>query len=223
MGQEGMSLLPCFISPISEVGMHRPGVPDSRNPSQFARKIVDSIDSISVFFGKSISILIIPMVYCLLHEVVGRYFFNAPTIWAGDLSVIMYGILFMIASPYCLKEGGHIRTDFLYNRWSDKTKGMVDFFIFLVIYLPVHLIFLKISWSFFYKSFQIGERIITSAWMPIIWPLKLALPLGVFLMVLQGVAELIKSYYAWKYGKFFWEHHTHAIDATEECQICVSK
>ncbi len=203
--------------------MHSHGIPDMNEPARSIKKIVDAIDSISVFFGKSISILIIPMVYCLLHEVVGRYFFNAPTIWAGDLTVIMYGILFMIASPYCLKEGGHIRTDFLYNRWTDKTKGMVDFFIFLVVYLPVHIIFLKISWESFYKSFQIGERIITSAWMPIIWPLKLALPVGIFLMVLQGFAELIKSYYAWKYGKFFWEHKTHGDDPIEECPLSISK
>lgn len=171
---------------------------------------------ISGFFGKAVSVLIIPMVYCLLHEVVGRYFFTAPTIWAGDLAVIMYGIMFMVASPYCLRDGAHIRTDFLYNRWSDRTKGLVDFLIYLIVFLPVHLVFLKIGWEYFHRSYQLGERIISSPWMPIIWPLKFAIPLGIFLMVLQGFAETIKSFYAWKYGTYFWDMHRHSTESAQE-------
>ena len=185
--------------------------------------VVDGIDAISGFFGKTVSILIIPMVYCLVHEVISRYFFYAPTIWAGDMAVIMYGILFMIASPYCLRDGVHIRTDFLYHRWSDRTKGAVDFFIYLLIYLPVHLVFLKMGWEFFYKSFQIGERIISSPWMPIIWPLKLAIPVGIFLMVLQGLAETIKSFYAWKYGKYFWSQNRHGEESSDGLDTCQAK
>lgn len=196
--------------------MHTEILPEDQGPAKGARQVVQIIDTISGFFGKAISILIIPMVYCLLHEVVGRYFFTAPTIWAGDLAVIMYGTLFMIASPYCLREGGHIRTDFLYNRWSERTKGFVDLIIYLFVFLPVHLVFLKVSWEFFYKSFQYNERIISSPWMPIIWPLKFAIPLGIFLMLLQGVAETIKSFYAWKYGKFFWETHAHGSQTVQE-------
>lgn len=190
--------------------VHTDILPDAKGgPAAPVRKIVDAIDKTSGFFGKTASILIIPMVYCLLHEVAGRYFFTAPTIWAGDLAVIMYGIMFMVASPYCLRDGVHIRTDFLYNRWTERTRGIVDFLIYLFAYLPVHIVFLKIGWEYFYRSYQMGERIVSSPWMPIIWPLKFAIPLGIFLMVLQGLAETIKSYYAWKYGKFFWDMHRH--------------
>ena len=195
----------------------------NQGPARSVHVFINTIDTISGFFGKAISFLIIPMVYCLVHEVVARYFFMAPTIWAGDLATIMYGMLFMIASAYCLREGGHIRTDFLYNRWSNRTKGMVDFFIYLVVFLPVHLVFLKMSWDFFLKSYQLGERIITSPWMPIIWPLKFAIPLGIFLITLQGIAETIKSFYAWRYGKFYWERHVHGAEGSQEdltsCQV----
>jgi TRAP-type mannitol/chloroaromatic compound transport system permease small subunit len=199
-----------------EVKVHLDSSPVVQGPANNIRKIVDTIDNISGFFGKAVSILLIPMVYCLLHEVVGRYFFTAPTIWAGDLAMIMYGMLFMIASPYCLREGGHIRTDFLYNRWSERTQGMVDLLIYLIVFLPVHLVFLKVSWDFFLKSYQLGERIISSPWMPIIWPLKFAIPLGIFLITLQGIAETIKSFYAWKYGKFFWARHAHGAEEIQE-------
>ena len=178
-------------------------------PAPWARSLVAALDKLSEFTGKASSYLVIPMMYVLVHEVIARYFFNAPTIWAGDLALILYGIYFMIASPYCLLAGKHIRTDFLYNRWSTKTKGAVDFFIYLLLYMPTHAIFLEIGWKYFYKSFQQNESIISSPWMPIIWPMKLAIPVSVALMLTQGLSEMIKSYYAWRSGEFYWEHPEH--------------
>jgi len=74
-------------------------------PSLLAQRLVTGFDSISSFFGKAVAILVLPMMYALVHEVISRYFFNAPTIWAGDVALILYGIFFMVASPYCLKPG----------------------------------------------------------------------------------------------------------------------
>jgi len=188
-------------------------------PPAFADKMVRSLDSISSFFGKGVAILVIPMMYALVHEVISRYFFNAPTIWAGDVALILFGIFFMIASPYCLKTGMHIRTDFLYSRWSVKAKGRIDFFTYILLYFPTHILFLRVGWKYFYKSFLQNEVIISSPWMPIIWPMKLAIPLGIFLMILQGISETIKSYYAWRHETFYWgngEHHT----ADEPAHAC---
>lgn len=175
-----------------------------QGPSPFARKTVAILDKISDFVGKFAAYLVIPMMYVLGHEVIARYYFNAPTIWAGDAALIMYGIYFMIGSPYCLKEGMHIRTDFLYHRWSTKTKGLVDLIIYVGLYIPTHVIFLEVGWKYFFKSFKQSEVIISSPWMPIIWPMKMAIPVGIFLMLLQGISEAIKSYYAWRSGEFFW-------------------
>jgi TRAP-type mannitol/chloroaromatic compound transport system permease small subunit len=189
-------------------------------PSAAARKTVDILDKISDLVGKSAAVLVLPMMYVLGHEVISRYYFNAPTIWAGDLALIMYGIYFMVGSPYCLKEGMHIRTDFLYHRWSNKTKGLVDMIIYALLYIPTHIVFLEIGWKYFYKSFRQGEVIISSPWMPIIWPMKLAIPVGIFLMILQGVSETIKSYHAFRYGEFFWAPSDHSKDAMPEtCEL----
>lgn len=175
-----------------------------RHPPETANKIVGWLDAVSVFFGKSTAILILPMMYALVHEVIARYFFDAPTIWAGDFSLILFGIFFMVASPYCLREGMHIRTDFLYSRWSVKARGRIDFFTYLFAYFPTHILFLQVGWKFFYKSFLQNETIISSPWMPIIWPMKFAIPLSIALMLLQGISETIKSYYAWRHGTFYW-------------------
>jgi len=188
-------------------------------PSPFIKKMVATLDSTSSFFGKAVAFLVIPMMYALVHEVIARYFFNAPTIWAGDVALILYGIMFMLASPYCLKTGMHIRTDFLYSRWSIKAKGRIDFFTYLFLYFPAHLLFLEIGWNFFYKSFQQNEVIISSPWMPIIWPLKMAIPLSLFLMLLQGVSEITKSFYAWRHGKEYWETGGHS-SSDEPANAC---
>ncbi len=178
-------------------------------PHPFAYKIVKNIEFISSFFGKTVAFLVIPMMYALVHEVVSRYFFNAPTIWAGDIALILFGIFFMVASPYCLKSGMHIRTDFLYSKWSTKSQGRIDFFTYIFLYFPCHIIFLQVGWNYFYKSFLQKETIISSPWMPIIWPMKLAIPLSILLMISQGISETIKSYYAWQHGKNYWEKENH--------------
>lgn len=181
-------------------------------PPATAAAIVRVLDSVSLVSGKLAAVLILPMMYVLVHEVLARYFFNAPTIWAGDMALILYGIYFMVASPFCLKEGMHIRTDFLYTHWSTKTQGFVDTVTYVLLYIPTHVIFLKIGWDYFYKSFHQNESIISSPWMPIIWPMKFAIPLSLFLMILQGISETIKSYYAWRHGKRYWETNTHDAD-----------
>ena len=173
-------------------------------PSLFVLKMVAAIDKTSSFLGKGVSLLILPMMFALVFEVVSRYCFDAPTIWAGDVALILYGIYFMMASPYCLKAGGHIRTDFLYSHWSIKRKGMIDTITYLFFYFPVHALFLEIACKYFYKSFLQGETMISSPWMPIVWPLKLAIPVSIFFMLLQGVSEITKSYYAWRHGTYYW-------------------
>ena len=192
-----------------------PGV----EPPPFADRMVKILDSISSFSGKAVAFLVLPMMYALVHEVVARYFFNAPTIWAGDVALILYGIFFMVASPYCLKTGMHIRTDFLYSRWSVKARGRIDFFTYLFLYFPTHFIFLQIGWKYFYKSFLQNEVIISSPWMPIIWPMKFAIPLSLFLMILQGISETTKSFYAWRHGVFYWDEGGHH-SADEPANAC---
>lgn len=172
-------------------------------PSDFSvglLNVVYFIDNISIWSGKAVAWMVLPMIASLVFEVICRYFFNAPTIWAGDLSTILYGAFFMLGSAYTLQCQQHIRTDFLYENWSTRTKGFVDTIIYIVCYFPGLGIFLWLSWTYALKSTQLQERIISSPWMPYIWPLKLCIPLSVALLLIQGVSELIKSIYAARTG-----------------------
>jgi TRAP-type mannitol/chloroaromatic compound transport system permease small subunit len=170
-------------------------------PSSGLLKFINVFDTISKISGKIVAVVILPMVASLVYEVIARYFFNAPTIWAGDLSTILYGAFFMLGSAYTLYRQQHIRTDFLYSNWSTRTKGIVDSVLYIFLYFPGLTIFMWISWEYAYKSTLLQEKIISSPWMPHIWPLKLCIPLSLALLLLQGVSELAKSLYAASTGE----------------------
>ncbi len=169
-------------------------------PSPSMLKTLRAIDSISIWFGRVAAVLIFPMIFSLVWEVTARYFFNAPTIWANDLSTILYGAMFMIGSAYALQRQQHIRTDWLYEKWSVRTRAMVDSTCYILLYFPGLTIFLWVGWKYALRSTTLQERIISSPWMPFIWPLKLCIPIATLLLLIQGVSELTKSLYALKTG-----------------------
>lgn len=161
-------------------------------------KAIRIIDGISILSGKAVGWMILPMVFSLVYEVFARYLFNAPTIWAGDVSQILYGMFFMLGSAYALQRQQHIRTDFIYGKWSVRTRGLVDAALYIVFYFPALVVFLWFGIEYAHRSILFNERIVTSAWMPIIWPLKLAIPVSTLLLLVQGVSELAKSLFAAK-------------------------
>ncbi|MFO1307182.1 MAG: TRAP transporter small permease subunit [Burkholderiales bacterium] len=159
-----------------------------------AARLADAVDALTRFFGKAIAWLILPMVLSLVWEVVARYFFDAPTIWAYDMTFMLYGTFFMVGSAWTLQRGGHIRTDVYYMKWSKRTQARVDLACYLVLFFPAMAVFGWLGWEYFWKSFQQNERIVTSPWLPIVWPFKFTMPLAAALLVLQGVAECIRCW-----------------------------
>ena len=86
-------------------------------------RAVGFFDAFSLWSGRIVGWLIIPMVLSLVWEVVARYWFNAPTVWAYDMTYMLYGTFFMLGWAYTLLRGGHIRTDSLYAKWTPQTAG----------------------------------------------------------------------------------------------------
>src|ERR671925_1620885 len=87
---------------------------------------VRAIDKFTDTTGVWLAWLNVPLVLAVTYEVVARYVFNAPTIWAFDVTYMLYSAIFMLGAAYALHKGAHIRTDFFYEKWTAKTKGMVD-------------------------------------------------------------------------------------------------
>jgi TRAP-type mannitol/chloroaromatic compound transport system permease small subunit len=169
-------------------------------PSPALIKIVRTVDKFTDTTGTWISWLAVPLVAAVSYEVIARYFFHAPTIWSFDVTYMLYGALFMLGAAYALHKGAHIRTDFFFERWSVRTKGMIDSIAYLVFFFPSLLVFLYISGAEGWYAFEIGETSEQTPWRPILWPFKMAVPLAVLLLLIQGVSETIKSVWAARTG-----------------------
>jgi len=170
-------------------------------PSGLARAVA-CFDQVSLWSGRIVAWLIIPMVMSLVWEVVARYVFNAPTVWAYDMTYMLYGALFMLGSAYTLLRGKHIRTDSFYGQWSARRQGLIDAACYLVLFFPPLIALLYVTWDYFWVSFLRGERVVSSPWMPVIYPLKFVMPVTCVLLLLQGTAEFLRSINAARTG--FW-------------------
>ena len=170
-------------------------------PSWMASTII-KIDKFSKKVGNIVCWILIPLIFAMTYEVLARKFFLAPTIWAYDISRFLYGALFMLGAGYALSRGVHIRADFLYRNFKTKTQGLIDFWLYLIFYFPGLIVFLYMTIGFVGESIQRGERGMDTTWMPYMWPIKTCLLIGIIFLLVQGISELLKSYWAAKKGEW---------------------
>lgn len=168
--------------------------------------IASRIDSFTNQIGKIVGWMLIPMILSLTYEVVARYAFGKPTIWAYDMTFMLYGSFFMLGASYTLQKKGHIRTDMFYDKWSPRKQAYVDLICYALFFYPFVLIFTLKGWEYFLKAFLENERFVSSPWMAITWPFKLVLPVTGFLLSLQGISEIIKCIIAIRTND--WPSHT---------------
>ena len=195
---------------IAERRAEQPGqTPEDMTPWQ--RPITAAIDVLNLWAGRIICLLMIPLILAIVYEVFSRNMFAiltqngmndvaiawgfGPTLWVYDVSRMLGGVLFMAAAGYALMRGVHIRADFLYRNWSPKTQATVDATLYLLFYIPAMLFFTWVSAEYFLKAFLGGERASDSTWAPLLWPARLAMPVGGFLLLLQGFPELFRAFH----------------------------
>ena len=170
-------------------------------PSWMANTII-KIDKFSKIVGSIVCWILVPLIFAMTYEVLARKLFLAPTIWAYDISRFLYGALFMLGAGYALSKGVHIRADFLYRNFKTKTQGKIDFWLYLLFYFPGLIVFLYMTTIFVQESIMRNERGMDTTWMPYMWPIKSCLWFGIIFLLVQGVSELFKSYYAMTKGRW---------------------
>ncbi|MCL4800530.1 MAG: TRAP transporter small permease subunit [Burkholderiales bacterium] len=169
-------------------------------PSPLLLRTIRIIDRFTDFTGTLVAWLAVPLVGAIAYEVLMRYAFNAPTTWAYDLTYMLYGTLFMLGAAYALHKGAHIRTDFFWEKFSPRTKGVIDTVAYVVFFFPGLVILLFISGGEALYSWRIDEVSDQTPWRPILWPFKAMVPLACLLLLIQGVSELLKSFYEARTG-----------------------
>jgi TRAP-type mannitol/chloroaromatic compound transport system permease small subunit len=177
-----------------------------RTPSRPYLAAIRAIDKFTEWTGYLYVLFIIPLIFANVVEVFARYVLGDPTIWALDVTTMSYAALFMLGSALALLKGAHVRTDMLWEAFSDRTKGMIDTLAFLLFFLPTMAVLFFISIDDFLYSVSINERSSSGAWTPVLWPLRGVIPLAAFMLFVQGISELMKSLWAWRTGEFLTKH-----------------
>jgi TRAP-type mannitol/chloroaromatic compound transport system permease small subunit len=163
-------------------------------------RLVRIIDKFTDTTGTWVAWLNVPLMIAVSIEVFSRYLLDAPTIWSFDITYMLYGTIFMLGAAYALHKGAHIRTDFFFEKWSIRTKGVIDSVAYIVFFFPSIFVFGLVGWTEGYYAFSIGEVSEQTPWRPILWPFKMVVPLACLLLLVQGISETIKSVYAARTG-----------------------
>jgi len=197
-------IIPATLDPADELIAERradPGALPDDMPA-WMRAVISRIDAMSLWVGRIVCWMLLPLCLSMVYEVVARKFFLAPTMWAYDISRMFYGAMFMLGAGYALSRGVHIRADFLYRNWRPRAQGIVDAALYLGFYFPGLAIFMWTSIDYAWLAIARGERGMDTAWMPYMAPVKSVLPIGAALLLIQGVSETLKSIHAARTGRW---------------------
>jgi TRAP-type mannitol/chloroaromatic compound transport system permease small subunit len=181
------------------------------------KKFLFFIDSLSLWVGKSFAWLILILTLGISYEVFARYIFRAPTSWAFDFSYINYGALFLMAGAYALSRNGHVRADVFYRFWQPRTQAKMDLLLYVIFFLPAVLAFMYSGYKYAEMSVRFREvSIFSPAGVPV-FPLKALIPIAGFLLLVQGIAEVIRCVLCIRQGT--WPERLHDVEETESVII----
>ncbi len=171
------------------------------------------IDSLSTWVGKAFAWLILVLTFGVSYEVFVRYVLGAPTTWAFDMSYITYGALFLMAGAYTLSRNNHVRADVLYRFWRPRVQASMDLALYVLFFLPAVLAFMYSGWGYAQASIRFREvSIFSPAGVPV-FPLKALIPVTGLLLLLQGIAEIIRCVLCIRSGD--WPQRLHDVEEIE--------
>ena len=157
------------------------------------KTFLKGLDNVSEWTGRIFVWLIIPLTVVVVFEVVSTKFFDAPHIWAPEITAYIYGPYFMLVAAYTLLYKGHVSIDIIYLKFSPRTRGILDCFTYLVFFFPFCIIILYQGSVYAEMSWSMNETS-GSAELPIVPYIKTVIPITFALLLIQGLSNLIKAF-----------------------------
>lgn len=159
------------------------------------KKLVQIINSISEFTGQLVKFLVVLLIIVLCYEVISRYAFNRPTIWALETSKMLMGTFGACGWAYTYLYDGHVRVDVFYSKLSRTGRAWIDVIFSIIFLFPICIILISsgIRWAAF--SWKFGEKMVESSWLPPAAPFRTVLVVGFILFALQSVSKFIEELY----------------------------
>lgn len=175
------------------------------------------IDRISAWSGKLFAWTVVILTLLVCWDVTMRYILNRPNQWAFDVAYILYGLLFMMAGAYTLSRNGHVRADMVYRTLQPRTQAWFDLVLYVVFFIPGISALVYAGIEFAHISWTMKEvSSVTSAGVPI-YPYKLFIPIAGGLLLLQGIAEIIRCVQCIRIGE--WPQRLHDVEEEDIEQI----
>lgn len=176
-------------------------------------RLLHFIDILSAWFGRAFGWCIVILTLSTCYEVFVRYALNAPTVWAFDMSVQMYGALFMMAGAYALSQNAHVRGDVVYRLMPIKMQASVDLALYLTFFMPAVFALTYYGYGFAADSWFYKEVSWSSPSRIQIYFFKTLIPISGFLLLLQGLAEIARCIQCIRQGA--WPARAHDVQETE--------
>src|SRR5258707_5670995 len=180
------------------------------------QRFLHTIDGISTWVGKAAAWLIVGLMLVVCVEVFKRYIMNAPTAWIFDLDNMLYGSLFMLCGAYALAQNAHVRGDFLYSSMRPRTQAMLDLVLYFVFFFPGIAALIYAGTYFAADSWRIAEHSNVTADGPPVYHFKSVIPLAGGLIMLQGVAEIVRCIVCLRTG--LWPSRLPVVPATHSIE-----
>ena len=163
------------------------------------QQLLHAVDHISTWVGKAAAWLIVALMLLVCAEVFKRYALNAPTAWIYDANNMLYGTLFMLGGAYTLAHDGHVRGDFLYGNMKPRRQASLDLMLYILFFLPGISALTWAGWTYFNESWAIHEHTFNADPIPL-YPFKFVIPLAGAIVLLQGLAEMLRCVVCIKTG-----------------------
>jgi TRAP-type mannitol/chloroaromatic compound transport system permease small subunit len=151
----------------------------------------NAIDGLQRMMGRFWGAAILVVTVAVIWEVVSRTFFTQATTWADETTIYLSAMAYLIGGGYALKHRRHVRIDVVYQMFSEAARRRLDVFafVFFVLYVgALAWVGADMAWTSFQQSEGTG-----TPWNPRIWPVKLAIPVAALLLLLQGIADVIRE------------------------------
>lgn len=162
-------------------------------------KILETVDSVIYSTGKAVSFIVWAGAIVLFIEVVSRYVFNSPTVWAHGYTQRIFGSYFILMGAFTLVRGGHVRIDLVFQKFSPRVQAMFDLLNYGMLLIWCSVLIIE-SWTFFSNSWAIKEVDQMVLGHPV-YPVKFILFIGAVMMGIQGLSMLFQAIIKIKEGK----------------------
>jgi len=185
------------------------------------KKYIYFFESLSIWIGRAFGWCILVLTLSVTYEVFVRYVLNAPTVWAFDMMVQMYGALFLMAGPYALAQDAHVRGDVIYRLFSFKVQARIDLTLYILFFFPGILALAYFGYEIASDSWRWKEVSWNSPARIQVYFFKSLIPLAGVLLILQGISESMRCVICIRDGKWLKRHED--VRETEENLILKKK